>query len=242
LLKSCTIQPAPTRRPLKESNSLNRKSIIHRHLDPGDTLGEVLFGLIMVLTFTVGERLLPSESLDTHALVVGAVGCNIAWGIIDAALFLLGTLYYRSRRARYFRTLKGAGSEAEALAAVSEEFGLEDEPLAVQAEDQARLHQAISVLAAHSRVVRARLTGGDLAAALVIFFLVSATAIPGVVPFLLLGNSYLALRVSNAVLLLLLFGVGHWWGHYTDAKPWKVGSAVALLGLSMVLVAVALGG
>ena len=31
------------------------RSVIHRYLEPSDTLAEVLFGLIMVLTFTVGD-------------------------------------------------------------------------------------------------------------------------------------------------------------------------------------------
>lgn len=217
-------------------------SIIHRHLDPGDTLGEILFGLIMVLTFTIGERLIPSETLDSRELVIGAIGCNIAWGVIDAVLFLLGTLFWRSERARFFRVLKRAHSEAEALQAVRDEFGLEDEPLAVLPEDRARLHQAIIAIAAHAPAARAKLKRGDFEAALVVFALVSATALPGIIPFLVLGNSFLALRLSNALLLLLLFVVGSWWGQYTDAKPWKVGSAVVLLGLAMVLVAVALGG
>ena len=82
----------------------------------------------------------------------------------------------------------------------------------------------------------------DLATALVVFVLVSLTALPGIIPFLLLSDPDLALRVSNSVLILLLFLVGYWWAHYTDFRPWRVGLTVMLLGLSMVLVAVALGG
>src|SRR5262249_14762860 len=64
---------------------------IHRHLDPADTLGELIFGIIMVLTFTIGARLLgPEEPLDSRELLVAAIGCNIAWGIIDGFLYLLG--------------------------------------------------------------------------------------------------------------------------------------------------------
>jgi hypothetical protein len=48
--------------------------------------------------------------------------------------------------------------------------------------------------------------------------------------------------LSSLVLILLLFLVGYWWGHYTDGRPWRLGLTVMLLGISMVLVAVALGG
>jgi VIT family len=216
-------------------------SLIHRYLDPGEALGEVLFGLIMVLTFTVGARLITTEDqLDARELVVAAVGCNIAWGVIDAVLFVLGSLFYRSQRARFYRALRTARNEAEALSAIREEFGLED--VAVRPEDRARLYDSILAVGAHAHPARGRLHWRDFAAALVVFALVSASAVPGVVPFLLIDDSNLALRLSNSVLVLLLFLVGYWWAHYTDARPWKVGVAVTLLGMAMVLVAVALGG
>jgi VIT1/CCC1 family predicted Fe2+/Mn2+ transporter len=63
-----------------------------------------------------------------------------------------------------------------------------------------------------------------------------------VIPFLLLDDSYLALRVSNAVLILLLIVVGYWWAHYTGAPPWHGALIVLLLGVSMVSIAVTLGG
>src|SRR6185312_10168735 len=157
-------------------------------------------------------------------------------------LFVLGSLFHRSRRARFYRTLKTARDDTEALARIQDEFGFEDEPVAIQPEDRARLHDAILVLSARAAPPRARLMRQDFSAALIVFFLVSATALPGVIPFFLLDDSNLALRVSNTVLILLLFLGGYRWGHYTDAQPWLVGLTVMVLGIAMVLVAVALGG
>jgi hypothetical protein len=77
---------------------------------------------------------------------MAAIGCSVAWGVIDATLYVFGSLFYRSQRAHFFRTLKRAHSETEALATVQEEFGLEDEPLAIHPEDRARLYQAILAL------------------------------------------------------------------------------------------------
>ena len=123
---------------------MTAKSAIHRYLDPGEPLAEVLFGLIMALTITVGGGIISaSKELNTHRLVAAVVGCNIAWGVIDAVLLVLGNLFYRRQRARFFRELRSARSEAAALAAIQEEFGLEEEPLAVPPEDRARLYQSI---------------------------------------------------------------------------------------------------
>jgi hypothetical protein len=222
---------------------MTRRLAIHRYLDPGETLGEVLGGFIMALTFTLGARLFAADGrLEAHELVVAIIGCNVAWGVIDATLFVLNSLFYRSRHARFFRALKTARSEAEALAAVQEEFGLEDEPLAVQPEDRVRLYQSLLALSAHATPARIGLRRQDFVSAFIVFALVSATAVPGVIPLLLLDDSNLALHVSNWVLILLLFLVGYWWGDYTDAPSWRVGLTAMLLGVFMVFVAVVLGG
>ena len=219
------------------------KSILHRYLEPGETLAEVLFGLIMVLTFTIGADLLTTQDqLDARGLVVAAVGCNVAWGIIDAVLFLLNMLFYRSQRARFYRTLRDATSDTEALAAIQKEYGFEDEPLAVDPADRARLYQSMLALSAHAKPTHVGLKARDFVAAFAVFVLVSATAVPGLIPFLVFDDWQVALRVSNVVLISLLFLVGYWWAHYTDARPLKVALIVLIMGVAMVLVAVALGG
>ena len=115
-------------------------------------------------------------------------------------------------------------------------------PLAVPPEDRAHLYHSILALSAHATPARGGLYRRDFASAFVVFVLVSATALPGVIPFLLLDDSYMALRLSNAVLILLLFVVGYWWAHYTDARPWRAALIVLFLGVSMVSLAVTLGG
>jgi VIT1/CCC1 family predicted Fe2+/Mn2+ transporter len=97
-------------------------------------------------------------------------------------------------------------------------------------------------LTKHASPRRVGVLRQDLISASVIFLLVSATAVPGIFPFLLFADANVALRVSNCVLVLLLFIVGYWWAQYTDAVPWRVGLTVMLLGVSMVCVAIALGG
>jgi len=222
---------------------MSYQSAILRYLDPGEALGEALFGLIMALTFSVGARIVTSVGEpNPRALILTAIGCNVAWGVIDATLFVFGGLFHRSQRARFFRVLKSARSEEEALDAIREEFALEDEPLSVVREDHARLQRSILALSVHAAPRSVHLRRRDLVPAFFVFALVAFTGLPGVVPFLLVDDFDLALGLSNIVLVSLLFIVGFWWGHYTDVRPWIVGVTVMLLGLSMVFVAVALGG
>ena len=165
---------------------------LHRHIDPGSSLGEIIFGAIMVLTFTIGARLLwADEPSDGRELMVAAIGCNIAWGIIDAFLYLLGVAFERRR-----------SGDAAAVG----------------------------------------LTLSDARAAALIFVLVVLTAVPAALPFLFLEDSYVALRVSNALMTLLLFAVGYWWGKHIGASPLLAGALIMSIGVVLVLIAIPLGG
>ena len=74
------------------------------------------------------------------------------------------------------------------------------------------------------------------------FFLVVATAVPAALPFLILDNPYLALRVSNAFLLVCLFVIGFFWGRHVGARPLLAGTLIASIGVMLVLIAIPLGG
>jgi hypothetical protein len=48
-------------------------------LDPGERMGELLFGLIMVLSFTLGAGIEMGDREETRDLLIAALGCNTAW-------------------------------------------------------------------------------------------------------------------------------------------------------------------
>ena len=56
-----------------------------RYLDPATSLAEIMFGLIMTLTFTLGAGIIIEDEGREGArqLLIAVIGCNIAWGIID---------------------------------------------------------------------------------------------------------------------------------------------------------------
>lgn len=215
---------------------------VHRYLDPSESLLEILFGLIMALTMTAGARLLQERAeINFDELVVGLIGCNVAWGLIDAAFYLLGTQFNRNRRVQLVRKLRATPDEAKAFALIHDEFGLEGEP-PTRKQDRVAFHQSVLELLRHAGTERARLRFDDLVAAGLVLVLVSATALPGLIPVLLLEDNYLALRVANAGQILLLFLIGFGWASYTDAPRLRTGALMALLGVVLVLISVALGG
>src|SRR5690349_23810868 len=77
-----------------------------RVLEPQERISEVLFGLIMVLTFTGSLSVAESGREDIRTMLIGAVGCNIAWGIIDGILYLMGSLAEKGRNLMTLRAVR----------------------------------------------------------------------------------------------------------------------------------------
>src|SRR5262245_60992529 len=61
-------------------------------LEPNERISEVLFGLIMALTFTGSLSVAEAGREDVRTMLIGALGCNLAWGIIDAVFYLMARL------------------------------------------------------------------------------------------------------------------------------------------------------
>src|SRR6186713_2165030 len=79
-----------------------------RVLDPIDRVAEVLFGLIMVLTFTGSLSVAEAGRDDVRTMLIGALGCNVAWGIIDGLLYLMGCLAERACKLEVLRAVRSA--------------------------------------------------------------------------------------------------------------------------------------
>lgn len=214
------------------------------HLDPATALSEVLFGLIMTLTFTLSAGLIIEDEgrQGARQLLIAVIGCNIAWGIIDGALYLTGELFNRGRLRKLGQAIRRAPSQAIAIEHVSEEL----DPLltsVLEPTDRDLLYERIvAAIEAkpHGDVVR--VTREDWRGAFASFWLVLLSSLPAAAPFLLIDNARLALRISNALLVGLLFLTGYWWARYTLGKPWVVGTAFLAIGFLLVLAAIALGG
>ena len=73
-------------------NRFQEPSLEKRLLNPVERISEVLFGLIMALTFTCTISVAEADRTEVRDMLVGAIGCNIAWGLVDAVMFILTML------------------------------------------------------------------------------------------------------------------------------------------------------
>ena len=221
----------------------NFSPLDQRYLDPASSLAEMLFGLIMTLTFTLGAGIIIEDEGREGArqLLIAIIGCNLAWGIIDAALYLVDELFDRGRLRRLGLAVQRTSDESAAIALVGGELDELLEGL-TSASERETLYRRI-VANVRKKADRARpLTKDDWMGALTSFWLVVLTSAPAAIPFLLFDDARFALRVSNAILLAILFVTGYWWARYSYAKPWLVGLSLLTGGIALVAVAILLGG
>ena len=89
---------------------------------------------------------------------------------------------------------------------------------------------------------RPRLGKNDFVAAAGVFLLVFLATFPVIIPFICISDAITALRVSNAVALVMLFLCGHTLGRYARFRPVGMGMTMMLIGVVLVAVTIALGG
>jgi len=211
-----------------------------RYLKPSDSLSEIVAGLIIVLSFTLAASVLNGGGQDgARAALLGAIGCNAAWGIIDAVFYIMTSAFDRNRRLRLARAIASTPDEAAALTAIRGEL---DPYLAsvTRPEDRERLYRGVRKLLAHGRLSRRTgLVLDDFMGAIEVFCIALVAA---VLPLLLIDHPWLALRISNLLVVGLLFVTGYHWAKYVDASRWIAGLGLMGLGLALVAIAILLGG
>jgi VIT1/CCC1 family predicted Fe2+/Mn2+ transporter len=210
-----------------------------RVLEPSERIAEVLFGLIMVLTFTGSLSVAESGRDDIRAMLVGALGCNLAWGIIDAIFYLMGSLAEKGRNLAVYRTVRAAADPREAQRLIAEALPSVISAVVRPPELEA-VRQRLQSLPEPPE--RARLGGSDWRGATGVFLLVFFSTFPVTVPFMVMKNAMLAMRTSNAVAVAMLFVAGLAYGRVVGRSPWLIGISMVALGAVLVAITIALGG
>jgi hypothetical protein len=204
-----------------------------------ERISEILFALIMVLTFTCSFSVAGAGREEVRELVIGALGCNLAWGLIDAALFLMGSFSLLGQGTLKLKALTQAATQAEAHQIIADALP----PVLVSVLSSADLEQMRKQLKQVSDFpVRPLLRKDDWLGALGIFLIVVLATLPVLIPFAVITNARPALRVSNGVAIVMLFLTGYAFGRHTGHRPAKMGIAMVILGGVLVGITILLGG
>jgi hypothetical protein len=220
---------------MSDADTSTRKRV----LEPIDRVSEILFGLIMVLTFTGSLSVAESGREDVRAMLIGAIGCNLAWGLIDALMYLMGSLTERARGRMAWQALRSAGTTDDARSAIADAL-----PSAVaSAMSDSELDSMRQRLSQAPEPPQTRLlTADDWRGALGVFLLVFLSTFPVVLPFVFMRDAWTAMRASNGIAIVMLFVCGWSWARFTGMRPWLVGSIMVLVGSVLAALTLALGG
>jgi hypothetical protein len=210
-----------------------------RVLDPIFRVSEVLFGLIMVLTITGSISIAEAGRDDIRKVLIGALGCNLAWGMIDGLLYLMSSLADKGQGLMTLRAVRNATDPQKAQRLIADSLPTAVASILAPAELESmrlRLKQLTGL------PERARLHKEDWLGAVGVFLLVFLSTFPVVLPYIFMQSTLPAVRVSHAIAIVMLFMTGYTYGRLTGYHPWGVGIAMVVLGAVLVVVTMALGG
>ncbi len=208
-------------------------------LSPVDRISELLFGLFMALTFVGAVSVADPGRDQIRTMFLAALGCNLAWGLVDAVMYLVRTITDRGRSLTLIRSVQSAPDAETGRRLVESAHSPAVASLITSAEFEAIRGRIVALRALPARP---KLQRDDLLAAIAIFLIVVASTFPVVLPFLLLQDVTLAKAMSRLIALAMLFFGGLALGKYAGYGSWRSGLTMAGLGTALVLAINALGG
>jgi hypothetical protein len=208
-------------------------------LSPVDRVSESLFGLFMALTFVGAISVTEAGRDDIRAVLAAALGCNLAWGLVDAVMYLVRTVADRGRLITLIRSVRSAADAEAGRKIIQGSLSKIVAGLVSDAEIEAIRGR---VVALGSVPERPKLRSDDFLAALAVFLWVVASTFPVVLPFVLIDDVATAKNLSRGIALVMLFFGGLALGRYAGYGSWKVGLMMTALGVAVVAAVMALGG
>ena len=217
------------------------KSIVKEDavLNPVDRISEVLFGTIMVLTFTGAISAATDGRQEIRDLLWAALGCNVAWGLVDAIMYLMNVVLERAHSLTLIHRIMNSESNEISRQILKAEI----QPLVsglLKDVELDNLTQRLKKIPPPSR--RNLLSGKDFMAGLEIFFLVFLCTLPVALPFAFFQEVEFAMRASNGVALMILFIGGYILAGYAGFRRFTTAVIYVLIGVSLVALTMALGG
>jgi VIT1/CCC1 family predicted Fe2+/Mn2+ transporter len=206
-------------------------------LDPIDRASEAIFGVLMAVSITGSLSAATVGREEIRTMLFTALGCNLAWGLTDAVMYLVGAATEKHRQATLLRRIRETTDIEAARRLIAEE--LPDRLAGGVTPDTLEAIRKALVSAPDAGVA---LSARDFSAALGVFAIVVLATFPVVVPFVFMRNVAAAMRVSDGLAVATLYAYGHLLGRYTGGSPWRYGVAVAAIGVALVAIIMALGG
>ena len=174
-----------------------------------------------------GSRDIEAAQHKSALALLAAFGCNLAWEIIDAGLYLMARLGEFARKILIVRRLHRAAAPGEGQRIVAD----------------ALLPLVVSIMPGATRGYSRRPCclapsprhpwrgGQDWLGALGVFLLVLVSTFPVGMPFMVISDVILAVRISQAIGITMLFFVGYAFARHAGLNEFMLGMAMVVIGV-----------
>jgi hypothetical protein len=208
-------------------------------LDTDDRISEILTGIIMTLTFTCTFSIIKSDSTSVKDMLTGAICSTMAWGFIDAVIYLFMTLIDKEHNLTFINFVRKSKDTGKARQTIVDAL---PEVLAdlMQPGEIEILREKILKLPEPEKIYRLKFN--DYRSAVGIFLLVFFATVPISIPFIIIKDLHIALRISNITAILMMYFCGAALGKYAGRNRFLIGIMTSLIGITLVSITIALGG
>lgn len=213
---------------------------------------EAIYAVIIAMTFTSmlrGNLVVFEQMLST--IIYSALACCIAWGIADGLFYSWERSYIIKKENTIIQLSKSAGQGESAVSLIEDELDdtiLRNVPQEKRLDFYQKLVQHLSVIEE-----RKKMSLRNAAAIILSAFIISTmTGFIIVVPFFLMDSNLpfflmddieTALKISNLLGILLLFGVGYYRAFSKDLFSRIIsGIGTSLIGIIIAAITIVLGG
>ena len=208
-------------------------------LSPVERVSELCFGLFMAITFTGAMSVITPAGNEVRSMAVAAFGCNVAWGLVDAVMFLVRTLTERARTLNLALAVRNAADADTGRRHVERALSSVASKLVTGVEVEAVRQRIVTM---PSLPEKPHLYRRDALGAGLIFLIVLGSTIPIVLPFALTTDVTLAKNGSRLVALAMLFAAGRSLGRHAGYGGLRTGFSMMGLGAAVIVAIMAFGG
>ena len=221
------------------------KKILKNYLSASDRLSEIMFGLIMAMTIIGASKIAlvsGDEELNGRVIIAAALGCNFAWGLVDAIMYVFTELIDRGKYMGLVSTVKQSKDESAAIASIDRAL---ENPIIGNLGEAERKQLCSSLYKNMSTIEpkKVRVVKDDVIGAFICFVLAFFTAFLTVIPFFIpFGQLLFKIWLSRLISFAMLFAIGFVYASHTNKGKVKTAVGMVVVGLVINIVIIMLGG
>ena len=204
-----------------------------------DRASEAAVGLIIALATRGTFRIAGGHDVDPFVLAAASLGASIAWGLVDAAIFVLAA---KGTRLRWWHITTNSDPHSMVARKWAHE-ALEQTFLHnLSSSTRSGILNEIVAEGARAQPSNPRLRREDWLTGAAVFLVVVVAGLPAIAPLLLFSDADVGSWVSYGVAMLMLFALGAHWGPAHGLNRLRSGVAMLAIGACLTGLVIVLGG